>query len=65
MTLWDAATGQPTLELKSAGGTAIFAAEGKLLIGIASPEVIVWNAGRRVAITQDGTGSPPPASTGR
>ena len=65
VTLWDAATGQPTLELKSAGAAAIFAAEGKLLIGIASPEVIVWNAGAASRSPRTAPGSPPPASTGR
>ena len=63
--LWDAATGQPTLELKSAGAAAIFAAEGKLLIGIASPEVIVWNAGAASRSARTAPGSPPPDSMGR
>ena len=45
VTLWDVATGQPTLQLKSAGNGATFNAEGKLLISIANPEILVWNAG--------------------
>jgi len=45
VTLWDVATGQPTLQLKSAGNAATLNAEGKLLISIAGPEVLVWNAG--------------------
>ncbi len=45
VTLWDVATGQPTLQLKSAGNAASFNPEGKLLISIAGPEVLVWNAG--------------------
>src|SRR5262249_25494083 len=39
--LWDLATGQPTLQLKSAGNAATFSAEGELLISIAGPEVLV------------------------
>jgi WD40 repeat protein len=45
VTLWDLATGQPTLQLKSAGNAATFDAAGKLLISIGGPEVCVWNAG--------------------
>jgi WD40 repeat protein len=43
VTLWEVATGQPTLQLKSAGNAASFNAEGELLISIAGPDIIVWN----------------------